>query len=135
MVLAVLALLAALVVPAVRPPGPRLVLTGLGQDLIRAAAAARTEAIRTGRITTLDIDVSRRKILADGLSEPMTLPEHIAVEAKVVNQVSAAPSTARVLFYPNGQSSGGSLTLGQAGLTVRVDINWITGHAAAQTPR
>ncbi|MGF1456021.1 MAG: GspH/FimT family pseudopilin [Alphaproteobacteria bacterium] len=133
-VLAVLALLAALVVPAIRPPGPRVVLTGLGQDLVRAAAAARLQAIRTGRITRLDVDLAQRRVLADGLPVPLVLPEDMTLEVKAVHQTNAGPTMARVLFYPNGQSSGGSLTLAQAGVTVRVTINWITGHAAAQTP-
>ncbi len=129
-VLAVMAVLAAVAVPALRPPGGQLALDAIGREIVRDAAVARSLAIRTGTITRLDVDLEARSIQGEGTGQGRDLPADLAIEAVAVHRRDVEDTTARFLFYPNGQSSGGTLTLRRQGQAVRIKINWVTGHAA-----
>ncbi len=148
-VLAVLALLVSLALPGLRPPSGRVALITTARDLAQSAAQARAAALNTGRIVAMDINLRNRTMRIAGAGEEgagqegagqegggedgefdRTLPGDLALETSAVHRRGGDGETARFLFFPGGQSSGGDIILTRDGQTARIRINWVTGHAA-----
>jgi len=95
-------------------------LSGEAASLLREA---RLTAQSTGRPVRIVFDADDRELRRAG-SDPLSIPE--GVNASLVSAASAGPSA--IVFFPDGSSTGGELTLEGAGRTEAITVDWLTSR-------
>jgi general secretion pathway protein H len=126
-VLAVVALLAALVLPRVAPGTSQPRLQAYAMQVAIILRADRTEAMRSGRSVATAIDAVSRSVRSGTTGETLTIADDVAVSALLPARCGDRPALSTISFFPNGMSCGGSVELlrGERGFEVRT--NWFTG--------
>lgn len=89
---------------------------------------ARISAMEVGEEETVLIDVTHHRIASPHDRDPLVVDEktRLAITAAASERVSGG--TVAIRFFPNGQSTGGTLTLERNGEAHEVRINWFTGR-------
>ena len=95
----------------------------------RAMAAtiqlARAQAMASNTETLFQIDTDK---LQFGLPRSMhALPKGMAVTITVADSERGA-NLGGIRFFPDGQSSGGEISLALDGRSARIAVNWLTGE-------
>lgn len=116
-VMVILSLVAALVM--VRQPWHS---AGLNTD---ATVRALGQALRLAR---------SRAIAQDREVAVVTAPGGFSVDGGAISQLppGAVLSPTRVIFTPDGGSSGATILLAAGNRRIAVDVNWLTGRVAAR---
>lgn len=125
--LAIMALALVAVAPLVSGPGAGIEVKSAGSRIVDAAREAREIAIRTNRPVSLDLNVATRNLRLDG-SDPIALgSEELNVSITTAQSLIADSEAGRIVFFPNGSSSGGAISLERGGIAQTYRIDWITG--------
>ena len=123
-VMAILGLVLSLVAVA-RPRASALRLDATARAMAATLRAARADAMLHGTEARVVIDAEARTYGRPG--DPRPLPADMAVDVGVAaTERDRAGGAFR--FFPDGRSSGGSVTLGVQGRTVLVAVDWLTGQ-------
>lgn len=128
--LAILALVAAISLPATRRPSPaselRAFANKLANDLRRARASAIARSIPVEVVFEADTRVYRLGFKP----EAETVPPSMSLAVETAREIARFGTDPVIRFFADGTSSGGSLrlTAGAAEVTLRVD--WLTGAVA-----
>lgn len=110
---------------------------GAVRDVVSAARAAKTRAIRTNRPVDLAIDTQSRALFMSlagdqEAGEPiLTLPD--SVEVSVTSAAGLAPTDGRsvIRFYPAGGSTGGDIELLRpSGVGHLIQVGWLLGNVS-----
>jgi len=104
---------------------------------VKAAAlqtASRLRDLRAAAMSTASerlamFDINNRAIRFSDGRAPLQLDRSIAVRVTAANSVSAN-SNAGVRFFPNGSSSGATISLKSKGQAYEVRVNWLTGRVS-----
>ena len=132
LVLAVMALGAALTLPAlVRPSGTEL-RTAAG-SVVAGLRRAREAAVNAQRPATLSVDIAEGSFTVDGEGPPRRLPEHIALSLFTARSEVQDEQHGRIRFFPDGSSTGGRITLARGERRYHVDVDWLTGQVRVYT--
>lgn len=127
LVLAVLAIGAALVLPAlVRPSGTELRTATDG--VAAALRRARDAAVSTQRPASLSVDLAARQLRVSGESGYRQLPARIALSLFTARSQLEDERRGRIDFFPDGSSTGGRVTLRIGERHYHVDVDWLTGQ-------
>ncbi|MEZ2224261.1 GspH/FimT family pseudopilin [Rhizobium sp. RCC_161_2] len=98
------------------------------RDAGHLAQMLRMEAINRRRDLTLQVDVQAKTIAdADGRRR-ISIPASATVEVVTGRELTRSQSQASIVFFPDGTSSGGTISLSSDGspkMTLR--IPWLTG--------
>ncbi|WP_024516251.1 GspH/FimT family pseudopilin [Bradyrhizobium sp. Tv2a-2] len=90
---------------------------------------ARAHAIERNAETLVVVDPV---VAAIGLPGAMrSLPRGISIDVTAAASETAG-GRAGLRFYPDGQSSGGTILLRRDGRAARVEVNWLTGEARVE---
>ena len=100
-------------------------LTASGLRDLRAAAMSRGEE-RVAHIRP----ASRTILFGDGRAE-LRLDPSIDITVTSAESERATAQTAGVRFYPNGSSSGATITLRSDQQAYEIRVNWLTGRVSA----
>jgi general secretion pathway protein H len=94
--------------------------------------AARNDAMQRSRIIEVRFDGQARSYIIDGAAAARQLPGNIVFAFSTMNDGLRADYANRLLFFPDGSSTGGQLSLssgpsvvGQRAVVLSVD--WLTG--------
>lgn len=98
----------------------------LAEQIQAGMLRARADAIRTGADTAVTIDLDARRVLYRPGARPITFPETMHVRLRTGAGLVSGRE-ARLVFRPDGSSSGGELWLEQAGRTAGLEVSWMTG--------
>lgn len=98
----------------------------LSEALVSVFGSARTRAIIGGEPTAVEIDVTNGRISASSASD-VIIPQTIKLEAVTAAEVSEPGRPHRILFLPDGRSSGGKVMLQTNAETTTIEVNWLTG--------
>ena len=96
------------------------------QDLALSLREANARALRSGREISVVIDVDGRRYQLQQ-DQPTALPEGAVVRVVSGGQVMTAARQPAIIFYPNGGSSGGAITLTEQDRSATVSVDWLTG--------
>ncbi len=96
------------------------------QDLALSLREANARALRSGREIAVVIDVDGRRYQLQQ-DQPVALPEGAGVRVVSGGQVMNAARQPAIIFYPNGGSSGGAITLTEQDRSATVSVDWLTG--------
>jgi len=113
------------------PRSPGLEARLAASDVAQALRLARGRAIAGNRPVGFTLDVARHVWRVDG-GQPQPLPADLSVALNVVASVSrgAGAEAGRIVFAPDGSSSGGTVELAAADTRLAVGVDWLTGRVA-----
>ncbi|MFD2183675.1 Tfp pilus assembly protein FimT/FimU [Rhodoplanes azumiensis] len=126
-VLALVAMLAAIVVPQVSrgTSGPRL--DAYAVEIASVLKADRSAAIRARTAVAAVVDAPRRTIVGGAGGRVVRLPEDVTVDALLPQRCEGRPAMSTIGFLATGMSCGGTIRLSRPGRAVEVRVNWLTG--------
>ncbi|MHB8920970.1 MAG: prepilin-type N-terminal cleavage/methylation domain-containing protein [Halothiobacillus sp.] len=104
------------------------------RDFITQVADARLKAMTIGRSAAVRVNLSNKTYGIDGQLN-QKWPASYEIQATVADQEIQAGKIASIRFYPDGSSTGGSITVLRApGVGVRFRIDWLTGRMTQESP-
>jgi len=126
-VLAIIALLAAVILPAIPRATGR---TGLERYAVATASLLegdRVAALRGRmRIATI-VDAETRTIRSGASDGTVQLPDDVRLDAMLPTHCYDRPTGTTIDFFPSGMSCGGVLALTHGGAEYEIRVNWLTG--------
>lgn len=128
-VLAIVAMLAAVVLPAIPrgTSGPRL--EGYAVEAAALLNADQTTARRLHRDVATAIDAPSRMIRSGASGATLRLPRDVVVEAVLAQRCQDRPAGATIVHLASGMSCGGVVALTRSGKGFQIKVNWLTGGA------
>lgn len=104
-------------------------LQTIGRTLVSDLRYVRSRALIGSTDTALTIDVSKGIYFSDQTSIKRTLPEKISIVITIDEQ-DITGSQGKIVFYPDGSSSGGNISLKTANNELHVVTTWLNGHVS-----
>jgi general secretion pathway protein H len=126
-VVALVAILAAIVVPALPRGTSRARLEAYAVEAAAMLKADRDAAIRNRVQIATEIDAPRRLVRSGSTGRVIRLPDDVRFDALLAarcNQRAAGPT---IRFFASGMSCGGTIALTRLGVGYQVRVNWLTG--------
>lgn len=128
-VFALIGLMLAIVPVAYQKLHESVTYKGLVRGLIEQSAAARLQAMSSGTTAALELDFEHRRFAVPPEAHGGEWPEDYRIEAVVASQDVTGERTARIRYYPDGSSTGGSIrVIRPSGEGVRLRVDWLTGR-------
>ncbi|MFN7180804.1 GspH/FimT family pseudopilin [Hyphomonas sp.] len=121
--LTILALAMGVVSLSVSRRSPAFEMRRTASETVSLVREARLTAQSTGRAARIVFDAEARRITGPGEAS-VTVPE--GIETSLVSSASAGPSA--IIFFPDGSSTGGKLTLEILGRRETVTVDWLTSQ-------
>ncbi len=126
-VLAIVAMLAALVMPNLPHGTTRPQLEAYALEIAALLKADRNAALRTrSRVETV-LSPATREVISGADARKLRLPEDVAFDAIVAENCAGRRNSSSIGFLPSGMSCGGTIALARPGAAVHVRVNWLTG--------
>lgn len=129
-VLAIMALVAALVVPTLGSGVSSAELKGAARQVAAGLRLARSEAVATRRETSLVLDLERRAFHVDRDAREHALPRDVELKLFTAQSDLVSDRVGAIRFYPDGGSNGGRVTIASGERKYEVDVDWLTGRVA-----
>lgn len=89
---------------------------------------ARGQAIASNQDAAFVLDVENRRYGIVGRGDLEPLPEAVEAKIRTAAEEFAVQGQGRIRFFPDGSSTGGSVTLSGAGRSYEVSVRWLTGE-------
>ena len=102
---------------------------------VRVAAdlkLARTEAVTQNRSVEVVFDAKANAYQIQGSRSAVALPAAIAFKLVTPEEFRRTTDSAHLVFFPDGSSTGGRLTLTDRSLSITLVIDWLTGAVTAR---
>ena len=126
-VLAILAILTSLSVPALDRLFPRLRLLSASEAVIVEVSRIKAMAISTGQPADFLMDIENRTF--GGSDRRMKrLPDGVGFEFTTAKQLLAETGVGAIRFFPDGGSTGGRVVLSTAAYREEIKIDWFNGR-------
>lgn len=97
------------------------------RDLMAALRYTRGQAILTRSEQTLSVDVEKREYQAPGKAA-VTIPEGMTIRLLTARTERTGESAGTIRFFPDGSSTGGTVTLAAGEREWEVTVGWLTGE-------
>lgn len=103
--------------------------------LLSGLRHARERSAAEGRPVRFMVDVNKRQFGEEGRrSQPFPADYRVAAELAATEQ--SAPGVGAIRFFPDGGSTGGSLTVVRpTGQGVRLRVDWLFGRITQERPQ
>ena len=131
-VLVVVALLFTLVGGSVYRNLDSVKIRRVSNDIVAAMRYTRGQAIVTHEEQFLEIDIERRSFKAADRAT-QELPEGVDITLRTAAMDILDETRGRVRFYPDGSSTGGTVTLMAGDRVWRVQVAWLTGEITRES--
>jgi general secretion pathway protein H len=126
-VVAIIALLAAVILPAIPHATTRAQLEAYAVGAASLLKADRNAALRRRVRVSTAIDAQSRTIVSGVGGGVLRLPADVRLDTMLAARCYDRPTAARIDFFPSGMSCGGVLALTRGGAGYEVRVNWLTG--------
>ena len=126
-VLAIIAMLAAIALPAFPRGTSRTMLEAYALETAALLKADRNAAIRRGVAVATDLGSISRTIRSGATGRLVQLPQDVGFNAILASQCRQQAAGTTIQFLPSGMSCGGTLFLSRLGTTFEVRVTWLTG--------
>jgi general secretion pathway protein H len=126
-VLAIIALLAAIILPSVPRTTTRAKLESLAVQTAALLKADRNAALRRRAQVGTQIDAAARSIRSGATGKTILVPNDVAVDAILASRCAGQRTGRSIDFFPTGMSCGGTIALSRLGMGFEVRVNWLTG--------
>jgi general secretion pathway protein H len=128
-VLAIIALLASLVLPAIPRATSHAQLEAYALQVASLLTADRTAAIRRRAEIATALDARSGVIRSGAGAGRIQLPRDVAFDALLAQTCNGRSAGATIAFFPSGMSCGGTVQLRRGNIGYQVRVNWLTGGA------
>jgi len=102
-------------------------LESIGRILIADLRYIRSKALTGSTDTAMTIDVSNNKYFSQDAGISRSFPQQVSVVI-TVDENDIAESKGKIIFYPDGSSSGGNIKLVKDGRELEVETTWLNGY-------
>ena len=126
-VLAILAMLVAIALPAFPRGTSRTMLEAYAVETATLLKADRNAAIRRGVAVVTNLSSISRTIRSGASGRLVQLPQDVGFNAILANQCNQRAAGMAIQFLPSGMSCGGTIFLSRLGTTLEVRVTWLTG--------
>jgi general secretion pathway protein H len=126
-VLAIVALLAAIVVPALPRGTSRTRLESYAIETAALLKADRMAAIRRRVQVVTAVDAAGRAVRSGASGRVVRLPADVTFDAALPVRCNQRAAGERIQFFPSGMSCGGVIALTRGGAGYQIRVNWLTG--------
>ncbi len=122
---AILASLTALAAVQLSPASEKLRVEAEAREIASVLAEVRTRALTSGTPASIVIDQPENRLVYGNPALERRLPEMLAL---LVAADGDGVRIQRIVFYPEGGSTGGGFTLAGRNHSVGLAVNWLTGR-------
>jgi general secretion pathway protein H len=126
-VVALVAILAAIVVPALPRGTSRARLESFAVEAAAMLKADRDAAIRNRTQVATEIDAPLRVVRSGATGRVIRVPADVRFEAMLAARCNNRPAGPTIRFFASGMSCGGTIALTRLGVGYQVRVNWLTG--------
>ena len=126
-VVALVAILAAIVVPALPRGTSRARLESFAIEAAAMLKADRDAAIRNRVQVATEIDAPLRVVRSGATGRMIRLPADVRFDAILAARCNSRPAGPTIRFFASGMSCGGTIALTRLGVGYQVRVNWLTG--------
>ncbi len=126
-VLAVVAMLAAIAMPAFPHHTSRARLEAYALETAALLKADRAAAIRRGAEVATVFSAATKTIRSGADNGIVRVPDDIAFNAMLAARCGREAAGTTIQFFPSGMSCGGALSLSRLGAAFEVRVAWLTG--------
>ena len=126
-VLAIIAMLAAIVLPAIPLGTSRPRLEAYALETAALLKADHHAAQRQRKEIATIVDAPLRTIRSGASGRAVRLPADVMVDAVLAARCNNRPAGATIRHLPSGMSCGGAIALSRQGAGYQVRVNWLTG--------
>ena len=125
--LAVIALLAAIVLPAIPHATTRTRLSGYAVEIAALLKGDRNAAIRRNATIATTLNAERRFVRSGAAEAAVEIPEDVSFSAVVAQRCGGRRTGSTIDFFPTGASCGGAIAITRQGFGYQIRVNWLTG--------
>jgi general secretion pathway protein H len=126
-VLAIIAILAAILLPIVPRGTSRARLESYAIETAAMLKADRNAAMRNRvQVATL-VDAPSRLVRSGATGRVVQIPSDVAFDAVLAARCNQRPAGASISFFASGMSCGGAIALTRLGTGYEIRVNWLTG--------
>jgi general secretion pathway protein H len=129
-VMAIIGILAAIILPVIRPGASKPRLQGYAVQIAAILTRDRNAAIVERRPVATRVEVASNIIRSGATGLVLQLPDDVQLGAVLAARCNGAPSDSAIVFLQSGMSCGGSLAVLRHGAGFDVRVNWFTGAIA-----
>ena len=129
-VLAIIGAVAIVTVPYILAGMPGLQLRAAADDMAATLQGLHEQAIRERVTTELALDPETREFRTSSRPAPHALPKVVTRVAFSTAAIRPYDTAARLRFYADGTSSGGTIRLEHEALSASVVVDWLTGRVS-----
>jgi general secretion pathway protein H len=136
-VVAIVAMLAAILLPALPRATSRQRLAGFAVQTAALLKADRTAAMQRSSQVNAQIDASGRVIRSGATGRALQIPADVVFQAVLPRTCNERPAHQTISFFASGTSCGGTIVLSRLGAGFEIRVNWLTGGievAAREAP-
>jgi general secretion pathway protein H len=127
-VLAVIAMLAAVLLPLIPHQTSRSRLQAYALETATLLKADRNAAIRRQADVATLVDAGTRSIRSGTSGETISIPEDVQFDALLPQTCRQQAALSTISFFANGTSCGGTIALTRLDAGYEVRVNWLTGR-------
>ena len=109
--------------------GDRANLDSIARTLVTDLRYVRSRAMVGNVDTALTVDLTRNVYYSQAANIDRPLPDSVALEL-TVDRRDTAGRRGRIVFYPDGSSSGGKLRLTRNGRSLEITTAWLNGYVS-----
>jgi general secretion pathway protein H len=126
-VIAIVAILAAIVVPALPRGTSRARLESFAIETAAMLMADRNAAIRNRTQIATEVDAPLRTVRSGSTGRVIRVPDDVAFDAMLAARCNQRPAGPTIRFFASGMSCGGAIALTRLGVGYEIRVNWLTG--------
>jgi len=126
-VLAVVAMLAAILLPAIPRGTSRAGLEAYALETASVLKSDRTAAIRRRQQVATAVDAQSRSVRSGATGRIVRVPQDVLFNAVLPSRCNQRPTYSTISFFASGMSCGGTIDLIRMGVGYEIRVNWLTG--------
>ena len=126
-VVAIIALLAAILLPAIPRATSRAQLEAFALEAASVLTTDRSEAMRRHQQIVTAVNAAARSIRSGATGRLVNIPGDVVFNATLPARCNERPAFSTISFFATGMSCGGSIVLTRLGAGYEIRVNWLTG--------
>jgi general secretion pathway protein H len=126
-VLAIIAILAAILLPSIPRGTSRARLEGYAIEIATLLRADRDAAMWRRREVATAVDALTRSVRSGATGQLVSMPGDVHFEAVLASRCNQHAGGHAIEFFASGMSCGGTIRLARPGLAYEIRANWLTG--------
>jgi len=126
-VIAIIAMLAAILLPHISRATSRPRLEGYAVETASLLKADRTAAMRRRVPIATQVDASERYLRSGSTGRVLRVPDDVTFSATLPIRCNDRPAFSTISFFATGMSCGGTIVLSRLGAAYEIRVNWLTG--------